>query len=62
MNLVIHVNKDAKSSGVDANLVIAQINQTHHGKGGGNSDFAQTSLPVALEINALVSLMKAILD
>ena len=62
MNLVIHVNKDAKNSGVDANVVIAQINQTYQGKGGGNSDFAQTSLPVALEINALLSLMKSILD
>ncbi|MFZ9692939.1 MAG: alanine--tRNA ligase [Candidatus Nanopelagicales bacterium] len=61
-NLVVHVNKDAKAIGIDAAVVISEINLRHTGKGGGNADFAQTTLSENLSNAEIVSIAKSILD
>lgn len=59
INLVAHVNKEAKASGVDASALVTSLNQSFSGKGGGNTDFAQTALAANVENAAVLALIKS---
>jgi alanyl-tRNA synthetase len=61
VHLVVHVSKDAKTLGMDASALIATMNQSFSGKGGGNADFAQTALSLNVESKVLLPLIQSFL-
>lgn len=62
INLIVHVNKEAKTLGSDASAIVTMINQSFNAKGGGNADFAQTSIPKDADINSILQRIKSYLD